>query len=150
MPNTKNKKIIWILFILLILTVINSDRIYNLFSHQEKTILIADRNFKVEIADTEAKRERGLSGRKNLDSNTGMLFIFDHPDFYNFWMKEMNFPIDIIWLDQNKKIVDLTENLQPTTFPKTFTSKIPAQYIIELKTGEIKNQQLKIGQQVKF
>ena len=107
-----------------------------------KTILVA-------VAKTEATRAHGLSGRQNLPENSGMLFVFDQPDFYYFWMKEMNFPLDIIWLDKNKNIVDITANLATSTYPNTVTSRLPAQYILELNAGWAEQNRLKIGDLVK-
>ena len=102
-----------------------------------------------EVAESAQARTQGLSGRKSLAPNKGLLFIFSTPGYYRFWMKEMNFPIDIVWLDQNWRIVDLTENLSPVSYPQTFTSIDPAQYVLELKAGQSKNLGLKIGDLVK-
>jgi len=59
----------------------------------------------VELADTPEKRAQGLSGKKELNHDRGILFVFDKSDAYSFWMKDMNFPIDIIWLDEAKKVI---------------------------------------------
>lgn len=106
---------------------------------------IGNRTILVEIVKTEPARAKGLSGRKALPENSGMLFVFDQPDFYHFWMKEMNFPIDIIWLDENKNIVDITANLATSTYPKTVTSRLPAKYVLELNAGWANKNGLKIG-----
>src|SRR5690606_29625859 len=74
------------------------------------TIVINNHSFNIEIADTDQARQKGLSGRQKLPRGSGLLFIFPKPDYYSFWMKEMNFPIDIIWLDSDKKIVDIMVN----------------------------------------
>jgi len=106
---------------------------------------IGDWTLKLEIADTDAKKERGLSGRAPLEEDEGMLFAYDKPGFYHFWMKEMNFPLDLVWLDQNKKIVDISYDLTPETYPKTFTGKAPAQYVLEIKAELAKKHYLKEG-----
>lgn len=102
----------------------------------------------VEIADTPAEQEQGLSGRQNLAENTGMLFVFDHPSLYSFWMKDMNFPLDFIWIDQSWKIIDITKNVSPDTYPQTFQPQQPAQYIIELNANWTTSHNIKIGDKI--
>ena len=99
----------------------------------------------VELADTLEKRVRGLSGRADLSENRGMLFIYDTPGFYEIWMKDMEFPVDIIWIDKNGKIIDITKNVKPESFPKTFTSSGPAKYILEVNAGFSDKNNLKVG-----
>ncbi len=86
----------------------------SIFSHRglkgEQIITIAGKKFRVEVADTFASRAKGLSGHAPLAENEGMLFIFDAPGNYGFWMKGMKFPIDIIWI-RGDKVVGLTENV---------------------------------------
>jgi hypothetical protein len=65
-----------------------------------------------------------------------MLFEFPASGYYPFWMKDMRFPIDIIWISANKKVVKVQKDLQPSSYPRTFSSAEPAQYILELKAGE--------------
>lgn len=118
--------------------------------HSEpKAMLIGSReNSKqilVEFAETEQERERGLSDRESISDNFGLLFRFEEPGFYLFWMKDMNFPIDIVWLDSDYKIVDITEELDPKTYPNTVTSKEKAQFILELKAGFVKENTIKEG-----
>ncbi len=111
---------------------------------------IGNKTISVEIAQTEAERTKGLSGRKNLSPDSGMLFIFDKPDFYQFWMKDMNFPLDIVWLDKNYQVVDLTENLLPSSYPATVTSLKLAQFVLEMASGSIEGLQIKVGDRLKL
>lgn len=99
------------------------------------SLKINDADLYVELADTPGKRAQGLSGRKELKENRGMLFVLDKPDIYSFWMKDMNFPIDIIWIGEDLKIVDITRNAKPESYPKTFQPKKPAKYVIEVNAG---------------
>lgn len=99
----------------------------------------------IEIADTTEKREDGLSGRENLPENQGMLFPFEKEDYYSFWMKDMDFPIDIIWIGNDLKIVDIAENISPKTYPKNFKPSRPAKYAIETNAYWIRNNNIKIG-----
>jgi len=117
---------------------------------QIDSVTINDHRFSVEIAETERARQRGLSGRQELPLDSGLLFIFPKPDYYPFWMKEMNFPIDIIWLDSDKKIVDITANLSPETYPESSRPQNPAQYVLEINAGLSEKLNFKIGDQAQF
>ena len=76
------------------------------------TVTIGNTVFNVEIASTTAEQTIGLSGRKSLAENEGMFFTFNSPGVQNFWMKDMNFPIDIIWISGNK-VAGFAENAEP-------------------------------------
>lgn len=102
---------------------------------QDKTLSSESHDIKVEVASSDKQLEKGLSGRKCIADNQGMLFVFDSPGYYNFWMKDMNFPIDIVWVDENKRIIEVTDNVQPSTYPDTFTSNQPPSYVLEVGAG---------------
>lgn len=105
-----------------------------------------------ELAITDEERARGLMFREEIEDNEGMLFIFEAEGFYSFWMKNMNFPIDIIWLDKDRRIVHIEENVPPckkTPCP-SYISRLPAQYVLELKSGKAKKEKLKLYDQLNF
>src|ERR671921_2143509 len=79
----------------------------------------------VSLAETPEQQAKGLSIKNTLNENEGMLFIFDTPKEYSFWMKDMKFPIDIIWISSDNKIVHIEKNLQPCTFFLICTSYSP-------------------------
>ena len=116
-----------------------------------KTITIVNHRFTVETADTDEKRSQGLSNRDRLGQNEGMLFIFPTPSYYKFWMKDMKFPLDFIWIDKDT-IIDLSENvLAPKSTDEkltTFTAKYPFDRVIEVNAGVIKSLNIKIGDRV--
>lgn len=99
----------------------------------------------IEIVDTDMLREQGLSGRSFLGSNRGMLFVFPYEAEYRFWMKDMLFPIDILWLDTKYRIVDVHQNVKPETYPETFSPKVKVRYVLELPAGFFENNGLKMG-----
>ena len=119
-------------------------------SFGKEKVLIKSALYVGYIADTEEKRTRGLSGKAFLPSNTSMLFEFDKPDTYGIWMKDMSFPIDIIWLDKNKTIVNLVSNAEPGSYPHVYYPPKEALYIIEIRTGLIRDKNLKIGDEILF
>lgn len=99
----------------------------------------------LDLATTSAARSQGLSGRASLGSNAGMLFVFEEPGLYGFWMKEMKFSLDLIWLDSKGKVVDITTNLRPQTYPKAFYPVSPVKYVIEVNAGWTKINNLEVG-----
>lgn len=88
-----------------------------------------------EMVESDADRNKGLSGREKLEEGEGMLFVFEKPDRYAFWMPDMRFAIDIIWLDENMKVVHIQENATPESYPESFTPSVPALYVLEVPTG---------------
>jgi uncharacterized membrane protein (UPF0127 family) len=85
------------------------------------------------VADNEVDRELGLSGTPLLPLGMAKLFIFDHSDDWSFWMKDMKYPIDIVWLNEDKQVIHMEKNLSPSTYPNsTYKSESPALYVIEL------------------
>ena len=114
------------------------------------TIWIDNHKLTVDIADEPQEQAQGLSGRENLKENEGMLFIFLIPDKYGFWMKDMKFSLDLIWMDKNLAIVDITKNLSPETFPAVFSSSSPVKYVLEVNAGWSDRNKIKTGDTVVF
>ena len=106
----------------------------------------------VEVADTHGKRRLGLGNRSFLKKNWGMLFIFDKRKTHRFWMKNMKFPLDIIWLD-NRRIVHILKNVQPVKFgeiPKILEPLVPANFVLEIAAGRSTELQLKHGDHLEY
>jgi len=133
-------------FLLLVIFISNPHQRLN-----TKLVSINNHLLTVETADTDEKRTQGLSNRERLGQNDGMLFIFPSPSYYRFWMKEMKFPLDFIWIKKDT-IVDLTQDISPPKLPDeslpTFTSKFPFDKVIELNAGEVKSLNIKIGDRI--
>lgn len=111
-------------------------------------IRINDLAISVEIADSPDEWNRGLSGRAALPHDRGMLFIFPKPGIYPFWMPNMHFPIDIIWIGQDLRIVDITMNVPPDSYPQRFSPRSPAQYVLEVHAGFAAHHNIKVGDSV--
>lgn len=118
--------------------------------YKKKEVRLGKSTFTLEIANTEALQERGLSYRTSLAPNTGMIFVFNTPALYYFWMKDMNFPIDIIWLDKDKKVVHIEHSLAPHTYPKSYGPDTSTQYVIEISAGETDKIGLSLGGTIGF
>lgn len=102
------------------------------------TIKIGSTNLQVETADTEAKRTQGLSDRLSMNENEGMLFKFDNPGIYMFWMKDMRFPLDFIWI-RGDKVVQIDKNIDPPGktygIPAIITPHEKIDQVLEVNAG---------------
>ena len=97
------------------------------------------------LADTEEKRETGLGGRGALTEADAMLFVFDTPDKYGFWMKDMSFPIDIAWLSPDFSINHIEANVSPSTYPNSFYPDEKSLYVIETNANYFADHNIKVG-----
>ncbi|MDB5254773.1 MAG: response regulator MprA [Candidatus Nomurabacteria bacterium] len=104
----------------------------------------------ITVADTAQSREQGLSGTASLPSNTGMLFVFDASGKYGFWMKDMQYPLDFVWIDENFTIVDITSNVAANTYPTVFYPAQPIRYMLEVNANFSTAHSLAIGQTVQL
>lgn len=94
----------------------------------------------VSVADTEAERAQGLSFTRELTEGRGKLFLFDAPGTYGFWMKDMRYPIDIVWIDSTWKVVAVTTDIAPETYPQVFYPPTDIRYVLELGAGDAERQ----------
>lgn len=104
----------------------------------------------VEVVDTRESRELGLSGRRLLAENSGMLFVFDFPGRYAFWMKDMLFPIDIVWISKAGVVVHVEKEVAPESYPETFINTIEATYILELPSGKADEYGIRLATKIKM
>lgn len=101
----------------------------------DQILKIGDSIIKIELADTPDKISLGLSGRESLEKGSGMLFIMPTSAKHGFWMKNMNFPIDIIWIDDTWVVAGVERNAQPESYPETFAPDSPVKYVLEVPAG---------------
>lgn len=99
----------------------------------------------LEFADTPSSRAQGLSDRAALSESAGLFFVFEESDRHGIWMKDMRFPIDIIWLNETGVVVGLTEGATSESFPESFYPASPARYVLETNIGFIGKHGLKLG-----
>ena len=153
----------WIFIALFILTC---DTEYHDFENNKESltktstnqpqVLIRETIFNVEIADTVERRTTGLSGRKELDTNSGMLFLYQTGFPTTYWMKDMLFPLDIIWIAQNCRISDISQSVPfprrddiDSLIPRVHPKK-PSAYVLEINSGKSKTHGFKVGDKVEF
>ena len=136
----------------LFLAVLVLGGLYNFLDKEQQPILketrLGGQLFSIEIADTPAKRIRGLSGRSSLPENRGMLFIFEIPGQYGFWMKGMFIPIDIIWIRGNQ-IIGLEKNILPSS-NLNYYSREPVDKVLEINAGLSDKLGLKAGDEIEL
>ena len=108
--------------------------------------VIGTTSVRAEIAQSDGKKALGLGNREALEKGTGMLFVFDEPSAYRFWNRDMRFPIDMLWI-LNDRVVDLYEHLPTYAAEKDFTvtPQAPANFILEVPDGFIKENTIHIG-----
>lgn len=107
-------------------------------------------NFKISVADNIESRTLGLSHTISLCEKCGKLFIFDKEGYYSFWMKDMNYDIDIIYIDKDKKIVDIFKNVKKESYPATVENATPAMYVLEIGSGLSDKLDIENGDTVEF
>jgi len=109
-------------------------------------IKVGKAQFFVEIADNFQLRAKGLSGRDSLEENAGMLFTFDKPDTHSFWMRGMNFPLDLVWINGDR-VIGFAENAQPdiSASPQIYQPDEPVDKVLEVNAGLVKKRGIQVG-----
>lgn len=146
-----NKVLVWLFLLLFLVPSVQAQnreaRAHYLYAE------IGNEIYLLEVADTWKKRQQGLSDREKLGRNMGMIFIFEQPSNYDFWMQRMLFPLDFIWVREDR-VVDLRERVPPPTETagklNTFSAKEQTDKVIELYAGEIKNSGVQVGDLINF
>jgi uncharacterized membrane protein (UPF0127 family) len=118
-----------------------------------KSVQIAGQDIKVELATTPDEQQKGLSGKTNLKENEGMIFVFKNLGNYSFCMKDMNFPIDMIWIGEDLKVIYIKKNALPESYPESFGPEISdknTKYVLEVVSGFSDKNNLKVGDSVLF
>ena len=136
-------------FVVLILAV--SD---NLFfkSSSEGQVCFRDNCFYVELAQTSEEQARGLMFEKNLKADAGMLFVFQEEKEHFFWMKDTLIPLDIVWLDKNKRVVFISKDNQPCKIEKCplISPGKNAKYVLEVNAGTLDKIGLRLSEEAVF
>ncbi|MBF0533078.1 MAG: DUF192 domain-containing protein [Candidatus Omnitrophica bacterium] len=109
--------------------------------------------FAVEIADTPAKWIRGLQERQNMPLDQGMLFVFPKSEPHIFWMKDTLIPLDMIWMDDSRRVIYIEKNAPPclaepcATFGSAYNNSL---YVLELNSGQAEKIGLRPGEVLDF
>jgi len=145
-----NRRLLWLLLVTT-LSLSGCGREQVELGNNQLGLRLPDRFLiKAEVSDTAAEKEKGLSGRTALPADAGMWFIFDQEGKYSFWMPDMNFSIDIIWVGSDFKVVEIAENVLPEpgvsdSQLKRYINQSPARYVLEVPAGTAKAHKLGVG-----
>jgi hypothetical protein len=103
-----------------------------------------------DIAESPEERARGLMYREILEENTGMFFVFEEERYYAFWMKNVRFPLDILWLDRDLRVVHISANTPPCTAEPcmVYPPLKPAKYVLEVTANFTHKNNIKIGDRI--
>ena len=140
------KQAIIVINILLILTG-------NVYAESREAIISFEGNrFYVELAETVDEKVRGLMFREHLDPDKGMLFVYQEEGRRSFWMKNTLIPLDIIWIDEDKKAVFIAVDVQPSGSEPhpTINPDVDAKYVLELNAGTAEKIGLAVGDKLEF
>lgn len=143
------KKIIFIIIVFLALAL--TGLIISLNFKKSPTAKIEGKTFKLLVAKSEEDKQVGLSKYHRLPENTGMIFLFDKPGFYSFWMKNMNFPIDILYINGDR-IVTIYKNQKPAESgnPPVLNPKEESDKVLEINAGLSDRYKIEEGDKVEF
>jgi len=100
-----------------------------------RIVYLGDVPIRVELAETPQDKQRGLSGRDSLLEGEGMLFVYQTEGLYGFWMPDMRFSIDIVWIDRDMRVVHVAPEVPPESYPATFKPDTPALFVLEVPAG---------------
>jgi uncharacterized membrane protein (UPF0127 family) len=105
-----------------------------------------------ELAVSDEERARGLMFREKILPDQGMLFVFEEEGLHSFWMKNTLIPLDMIWLDSDKRIIHIEADVPPCREDPcpSYGPAVPARYVLELKAGEARTNRLKAGDRLQF
>ena len=117
---------------------------------EEVEVFIGDSIVYAELAKTEEERRIGLSRHAQLKKMEGLLMVYNSAGRYGIWMKEMSFPIDIIWISEDQRIVDFKEDASPESYPEIFRPEYPARYVLEVNSGFVERFNIDRGDKVDF
>jgi uncharacterized membrane protein (UPF0127 family) len=141
-----HSKIFIALFVVVAITLIG----YLTTQNYKSKVIVNGKAFIVDVSDTAYTKTKGLSGRDPLKTNEGMIFLFEKPEKEGFWMKDMKFSIDIIWIDENMSVIHIEKSLSPDTYPKVYYPESPAKYVLEVSSGQADALGLKLGDKIEF
>jgi uncharacterized protein len=152
LPQRKNRHFFVVLGLVFVVSMFAA-----LFAYAQKeqapfdiVLYVDDVALSAELALTERQQQEGLSGRLSMGRDYGMLFAFPEPTQPSFWMKDMFFPVDILWIDDQFTVVSFNEVVRPATYPVTYTPSTPVRYVLEVNAGWVKANDVDIGSTVSF
>lgn len=150
---SRRKEALSWLSVVFVLLLVGAAAVYILLPQMQPhvTLRVGDGVFKAQVARTNVERAQGLSDTPSLRDDQAMIMVYDADKEWPVWMKDMHYPLDIIWLDKGKKVVYIVKNAPPESYPyEQFSPKKPARYVLELPAGMVGKKAITIGTQATF
>lgn len=116
----------------------------------EESLVVGSKTLRIERVTESAEQSIGLSKYAAISSDFGMLFEFPESGSHGFWMKDMRFAIDIIWIDTDGRIVHIEHSVSPETYPTVFGAETDARYVLEAVAGFAKQENLEVGDRLEI
>ncbi len=114
-------------------------------------LTLGDGVYSAKLATNRDERDTGLGGLGSLGESRALVMAFPEDGLWGVWMKDMKFPIDIIWLDSAKKVIHIEQEISPDIgTSRTFYPRSPARYVVELPSGSVKLKSIKLKQTANF
>lgn len=136
----------WVVRILIVVIAISGvGLLWWQMDSQQSSLRLNGQSYHISVLRTQNDLTRGLSGTESLATNEAMVFVFPKDAKWEIWMKDMNYPIDIVWLDSAKNVIYTVKDAQPSSYPKTFKPETDSRYVIELPSGTIERTGIKNG-----
>lgn len=152
------KTILGLFALLLIAIVITINALHNnnySILPKGSTVTIDKHTFSVDVAKTQASQEQGLSGRRNMAIDHGMLFVFNYPAYQTFWMKDMLFPLDMLFIKGDTIVtiyqyIPIPQKNAPDSSLPVYISTQPTDKVLELNSGVVKSDKINIGDRISY
>lgn len=137
-----------VIFLILLILAVGGFFAWHSLRNTRKIALVSIQNhsFRAQVVETESEKQKGLGGQKAICSDCGMLFFFDKPGKYSFWMKDMLFAIDILWI-MDGKIIFIEKNVLPS-FSGTMRPAENVNRVLEIKAGTVDSLGISLGDSV--
>lgn len=114
-------------------------------------VSVGSKTFYAQVAANDLERKQGLSGTAELAENEGLIMIFNKESDWRIWMKDMNYPIDIVWIDKHKRVVHTVKSAHPNSYPERYyTTPVDAKYVLELPEGSVRKYNIHVGKGANF
>lgn len=108
-------------------------------------ITLGGQTIYADLAENPAQQELGLGNRASLGAHQGMLFLFPNDDVHMFWMKDMSFSIDMIWMADDGTVIYIQPNVAPSTYPSAFGPSSVSRYVLEVPANFAANNDITVG-----
>lgn len=113
-------------------------------------VKVGDKVFQARLAISQAEQVKGLAGASPLKGSQAMLFVGSTAAQQPIWMKDVSFPLDALWLNNEKEIIYMEHSLSPDSYPQTYGPDQVSRYVLELPTGAARQRNLEVGDRLEF